>query len=70
MVGASPAAEKDYTTSEGMMALSRVLFEFRGTLPCTKVKANPADSVLTTYHVFKVRVFLEYLLGCVLGCIS
>ena len=33
MVGASLAAEKDHTISAGVMALSRVLFEFRGALP-------------------------------------
>ena len=32
MVGASLAAEKDHTVSAGVMALSRVLFEFRSTL--------------------------------------
>ena len=32
MVGASLAAEKDHTISAGVMALSRVLFEFRGKL--------------------------------------
>lgn len=32
MVGASLAAEKDHTISAGVMALSRVLFEFRSTL--------------------------------------
>ena len=31
MVGASLAAEKDHTISAGVMALSRVLFEFRST---------------------------------------
>jgi hypothetical protein len=31
MVGASLAAEKDHTISAGVMALSRVLFEFKGT---------------------------------------
>ena len=33
MVGASLAAEKDHTISAGVMALSRVLFEFKGALP-------------------------------------
>jgi ribosomal RNA-processing protein 12 len=32
MVAASLAAEKDHTISAGIMSLSRVLFEFRGTL--------------------------------------
>jgi hypothetical protein len=32
MVGASLAAEKDHTISAGVMALSRVLYEFRSTL--------------------------------------
>jgi len=43
MVGASLAAEKDHTISAGVMALSRVLFEFRGRLPpicLTKVEPN------------------------------
>ena len=43
MVGASLAAEKDHTISAGVMALSRVLFEFRSTLlrVCSmKVEAN------------------------------
>jgi hypothetical protein len=43
MVGASLAAEKDHTISAGVMALSRVLFEFRSTLNhmlSTKVEAN------------------------------
>jgi hypothetical protein len=46
MVGASLAAEKDHTISAGVMALSRILFEFRST-PClrpvpTKVGADQA----------------------------
>jgi len=32
MVAASLAADKDHTISAGVMSLSRVLFEFRGTL--------------------------------------
>src|SRR6266404_37533 len=43
MVGASLAAEKDHTISAGVMALSRVLFEFRGKLPpmhLMKVESN------------------------------
>lgn len=43
MVGASLAAEKDHTISAGVMALSRVLFEFRSTLchlSSMKVEAN------------------------------
>ena len=43
MVGASLAAEKDHTISAGVMALSRVLFEFRGALRpalSRKVEAN------------------------------
>lgn len=43
MVGASLAAEKDHTISAGVMALSRVLFEFRSTLRhvCSrKVESN------------------------------
>lgn len=31
MVGASLAADRDHTISAGVMSLSRVLFEFRGT---------------------------------------
>lgn len=43
MVGASLAAEEDHTISAGVMALSRVLFEFKGKLPpihSTEVEAN------------------------------
>lgn len=43
MVGASLAAEKDHTISAGVMALSRVLFEFKSTLRhvrSRKVEAN------------------------------
>lgn len=43
MVGASLAAEKDHTISAGVMALSRVLFEFKGKLSpmcLTKIESN------------------------------
>jgi ribosomal RNA-processing protein 12 len=49
MVAASLAAEKDHTISAGIMSLSRVLFEFRGT-PLTLLTSPPSLTLPLLYR--------------------